>query len=196
MKFSHWMFVFFLMAPVVASAQNELPGKGPAEAPLKTLRDKASYGIGLNIAASLKSQGAEVDPRLLVRGLLDALEGRKPLLTNAELRTVMTNYGAEMEAKQIAAAKAAGGKNRQAGIAFLEANKKKPGVIVLPSGLQYKILKRGTGRTPKASDTVTTHYHGTQRSSTAPCSIARTNASNRRAFPSMASFAVGRKRCN
>jgi len=133
MKFSHWMFVFFLMAPVVASAQNELPGKGPAEAPLKTLRDKASYGIGLNIAASLKSQGAEVDPRLLVRGLLDALEGRKPLLTNAELRTVMTNYGAEMEAKQIAAAKAAGGKNRQAGIAFLEANKKKPGVIVLPT---------------------------------------------------------------
>lgn len=128
---------------------------------LKTQKDKVSYGIGMNIGSSLKRDGVDVDADLLVRGLKDGLSGGKTLLSDEEYRATMTALQKEMMEKQAAVAKAAAEKNKVEGDAFLAANAKKEGVVTLPSGLQYKVIKSGTGKAPAAGDTVETHYRGT-----------------------------------
>jgi FKBP-type peptidyl-prolyl cis-trans isomerase FklB len=131
---------------------------------IKTQKDKVSYSIGLDIGRNMQAQSIEVDPRIFLQGLKDGLStdtSRARLLTDTEIQTVMTEFQKEMTAKMEAKQKAASEKGKKAGEAFLAANKKKPGVITLPSGLQYKILKSGTGKSPKAEDTVTTNYKGT-----------------------------------
>jgi len=128
---------------------------------LKTQKDKVSYSIGLDIGRNMKKQSIEVDPELLARGLKDALSGDKALLTDEEIKTVMTTFQQEMQAKMGARAKELGDKNLKAGETFLAENKKKDGVITLPSGLQYKVITAGNGKKPKATDTVSTQYRGT-----------------------------------
>ena len=127
---------------------------------LKTQKDKASYSIGLDIGRNLKDQSIDVDPKLLAQGVQDAISG-KQLLTDEEIKGVMATFQKEMQAKAAAQTKEIGDKNLKEGKAFLEENKKKKGVVALPSGLQYKIITAGTGKKPKASDTVTTNYKGT-----------------------------------
>jgi FKBP-type peptidyl-prolyl cis-trans isomerase FklB len=132
------------------------------EAPvLKTEKDKMSYGIGVDAGRTFKRLGVEVDADLLVRGLRDALSSEKLLMTDEEIRAVMTAYQAEARQKQAQAARLAVENNKKAGEAFLAANKTKEGVITLPSGLQYKILKAGDGKTPTDTDTVECNYRGT-----------------------------------
>lgn len=127
---------------------------------LKTQKDKVSYSIGLDIGRNLKDQSIEIDPKLLSQGIQDAISG-KHLLTDEEIQKVMSTFREEMQAKAAAQAKVVGDKNLKEGDAFLAENKKKKGVVTLPSGLQYKILTAGTGKKPKATDTVTTNYKGT-----------------------------------
>lgn len=127
---------------------------------LKTQKDKVSYSIGLDIGRNLKDQSIEVDPKLLSQGIQDAISG-KHLLTDEEIQKVMSTFREEIQAKAAAQAKVVGDKNLKEGDAFLAENKKKKGVVTLPSGLQYKILTAGTGKKPKATDTVTTNYKGT-----------------------------------
>ncbi|MCG3116499.1 MAG: FKBP-type peptidyl-prolyl cis-trans isomerase [Candidatus Manganitrophus sp. SA1] len=127
---------------------------------LKTQKDKVSYSIGLDIGRNLKDQSIEVDPKLLSQGIQDATSG-KHLLTDEEIQKVMSTFREEMQAKAAAQAKVIGDKNLKEGNAFLAENKKKKGVVTLPSGLQYKIITAGTGKKPKATDTVTTNYKGT-----------------------------------
>jgi len=128
---------------------------------LKSQKDKVSYSIGLDIGQNLKKQSIEVDPNLLVQGIKDAIGNGKHLLTDEEVRTVMTEFQKEMQAKVAARNKEIGDKNMKDGEAFLAENKKKEGVVTLPSGLQYKIITAGTGKKPTAADTVTTNYKGT-----------------------------------
>lgn len=128
---------------------------------LKTEKEKLSYSIGMEIGGNLKRQAVDVEVDLLLKGLKDAFSGAKTLLTEQEVRQILTAFQKEMVAKQKEAAKVLGEKNKKEGEAFLAENKKKPGVITLPSGLQYKVLKAGTGKKPKATDTVKTHYRGT-----------------------------------
>jgi len=128
---------------------------------LKSQKDKVSYSIGLDIGKSLKRQSIDVEENLLIQGLKDALSGRKQLLNDEEAREVLTAYQKELVAKHTEEARIAGEKNKKEGEEFLAENKKKPGVVTLPDGLQYKILKEGTGKTPKATDTVVTNYRGT-----------------------------------
>ncbi len=139
----------------------------PAPA-LKDSKQKVSYGIGLNIGRSMKSQGVDVDAELLARGISDAITGGKPLLTDQELQETMLALKQELEgkqremvAKQAGASKAIGEKNKKEGDAFLAANAKKPGIKTLPSGLQYKVVTEGKGPSPKATDGVKTNYRGT-----------------------------------
>lgn len=127
---------------------------------LKTQKDKVSYSIGLDIGRNLKDQSIEVDPKLLSQGIQDAISG-KHLLTDEEIQGVMATFRQEMQAKAAAQAKEIGDKNLKEGNAFQAENKKKKGVVTLPSGLQYKIITAGTGKKPKATDTVTTNYKGT-----------------------------------
>ena len=124
---------------------------------LKNQKDKVSYIIGMDIGRNLKKQSIDIDPNILARGVKDALAGGKPLLTEQEIQETMVAFQKEMMAKQAEIGK----KNKERGEAFLAENKKKEGVKTLSSGLQYKVIKAGTGKKPKLSDTVATHYRGT-----------------------------------
>jgi FKBP-type peptidyl-prolyl cis-trans isomerase FklB len=127
---------------------------------LKDPKQRVSYSIGADIGNNFKRQELDLDPKALAAGLADALAG-KTALTEAEMRAALNDFRKDMMEKMQAKQKSAGEKNLKDGEAFLAANAKKEGVKVLPSGLQYKVLKSGNGKTPKATDTVKTHYHGT-----------------------------------
>jgi FKBP-type peptidyl-prolyl cis-trans isomerase FklB len=123
----------------------------------KTQTERLSYSIGLNIAANLKAQGVQVNPQVIAQAISDVYSGKKPLMTDAEVQETLTGFQNDMKAKVVAEAE----DNKKKGEAFLAVNSKKPGVITLPSGLQYKVIKNGTGPKPKATDTVMTNYRGT-----------------------------------
>jgi FKBP-type peptidyl-prolyl cis-trans isomerase FklB len=124
--------------------------------PLKDSKDKVSYSIGLNIGFNLKKQNVSINPDTFVLGLKDALAG-KPQMTDEQVKETMTAFEKEMIDKQ----KAAGLKNGADGEKFLAENKKKEGVKTTASGLQYKVVKEGTGAQPKEKDTVMANYRGT-----------------------------------
>ena len=128
---------------------------------LKNQKDKVSYIIGMEMGKNFKQQSIDIDPDILTRGIKDVFSGGKPLLTEEEVQEMMVTFQKEMMAKQEELAKKLGEKNKKEGEAFLAENKKKEGVKTLPSGLQYKVVKAGTGKKPKLTDTVTTHYRGT-----------------------------------
>ena len=122
---------------------------------------RVSYALGLNIGHGFKTQGIDIQTDLFLKGLEDGLNEGQPLLTNEEMRTAMETLRAELEAKQRAKIEEIGKKNRQDGDKFFAANKKEKGVVTLPSGLQYKIEKKGSGKTPGKDNMVTVHYTGT-----------------------------------
>jgi len=124
---------------------------------LKDLKDKASYSFGLNIGLNIRRQNVELNPDAFMAGLKDALAGKTPLLTEQQVRDTMTEFQKDMQQKQAEQAK----KNTADGEKFLVENKTKEGVKTTASGLQYKVLKEGSGAQPKATDTVTVNYRGT-----------------------------------
>jgi len=128
---------------------------------LKTEMDKVSYAIGTQLGHKFKKQGVDIRIGPLLRGLRDAIEGKQLALNDEQIKQVMQNFSQQMMAKRQEQQKADAAKNIIAGKTFLEANKSKEGVKVLPSGMQYKILKEGTGKSPTAENTVRTHYSGT-----------------------------------
>jgi FKBP-type peptidyl-prolyl cis-trans isomerase FklB len=135
---------------------------GAQEKPvLKNEKEKVSYIIGVNIGTNFKNQAVDVDPDILAQGLKDGISGAKPLLTPQEVQEVMGSFEKEMMAKQEERKKTIGAKNQKEGEEFLAENKKKEGIQTLPSGMQYKVIKAGSGKKPTLTDTVTTHYRGT-----------------------------------
>ncbi len=128
---------------------------------LKTEKEKASYAIGQNIGKAMKKDAVDIDPNILARGIKDAVTGAKPALTDEEAQAALQAFQAEMKAKMEAKAAAAGSANKTAGDSYQAANKTKPGVMTTTSGLQYRVLKDGTGPKPAASDTVICQYKGT-----------------------------------
>ena len=146
-------------APAAKSAQSSAKSQGTLV--LKTDKDKASYAIGMNIGAGLHRDSVDIDPSILLRGLKDALAGNKPLLTDDEMRAALVTLQTQVRKQQEEKMEAAGVANKKAGDDFLAANKIKDGVTTLPSGLQYKILKQGTGPKPTATDSVVCNYRGT-----------------------------------
>lgn len=128
---------------------------------LKTEKDRISYGIGMDIGESMKRQSIDINPDVLAQGIKDVFSGGKLLLTEDEFRKTMENFNKDMMAKQQMQMQEISDNNKKEGEAFLAENKKKEGVVSLPSGLQYKVIKEGEGNIPKATDTVTVHYRGT-----------------------------------
>ena len=126
----------------------------------KDAKQRISYSIGADIGANLKRQDLDVDPKALAAGIADALAG-KTAMSDAEMKQVLNDFRTDMMAKMQAKQKVAGEQNLKEGEAFLAANAKKEGVKTTASGLQYKVVKAGKGKTPQATDSVKVHYHGT-----------------------------------
>ncbi len=145
-----------------------------ADEKLKTKGDKLGYSIGLDFARSIESLSREVDvnSKMVLKGFKDGLSGKDVLITQEEFKKVMMDFQTEMQEKQAKHQKEAmekqnqemakvGEKNAKEGKEFLAKNAKKKGVKTTASGLQYKVLKAGTGKSPKVTDQVETHYRGT-----------------------------------
>jgi FKBP-type peptidyl-prolyl cis-trans isomerase FklB len=153
MKFRGVVFLLAIFLATQASAAEERPA-------LKD-KDKLSYSMGVNLGQNFKRQGIDIDPDMLAKGLKDALSGGKTLMSGDEIKNTLANFEQVFVAKQAAKMKELGEKNKKDGAAFLAENQKKQGVKTLPSGLQYKVIKSGTGKKPKDTDTVTVNYKGT-----------------------------------
>ena len=118
--------------------------------------DKLSYALGLNIGHQLKEMGLSDQLKVddYASAITDVLKGNTPQIGMEESSKLLNDFFTELEEKQRTAAKSEGER-------FLAENAKRPEVTVTPSGLQYEVLNEGTGRSPKATDTVRCHYHGT-----------------------------------
>jgi FKBP-type peptidyl-prolyl cis-trans isomerase len=128
---------------------------------LKTQKEKFSYALGMKMGANLHKQAVPVDPAVFSRGFRDGLAGGKTVLTDQEAQAAISDVQKAMQEKQQQKMQAAAGVNKKEGQDFLSANKAKSGVVTLPSGLEYKIEKEGTGPKPTASDSVVCNYRGT-----------------------------------
>ncbi len=151
----------------VSYGQDKTDAPKAQASPLKTVKQKVSYGFGLNIGRNMTRQKLDIDVELLAQGIRDALSKKQPLLNEEELEAAMVQFQKDLRQKQAeeriagdAKLKAEADKNKKDGDAYLAVNKKKKGVTTLKSGLQYTVLKSGNGKSPKLTDEVTTHYHG------------------------------------
>lgn len=121
---------------------------------MKNALDSFSYALGVSMAEFYKSQGVKDINMDMVQKALKDVQNNSTRISEEECNMVIMNYMQSMKSEKAAAAK-------KAGQDFLAENGKKPGVVTLPSGLQYQVIQEGTGPKPKLTDTVTVHYHGT-----------------------------------
>ncbi|WP_412755567.1 FKBP-type peptidyl-prolyl cis-trans isomerase N-terminal domain-containing protein [Legionella longbeachae] len=128
---------------------------------LTTDKDKLSYSIGADLGKNFKNQGIDITPDVLAKGMQDGMSGAQLILTEEQMKDVLSKFQKDLMAKRSAEFNKKAEENKAKGDAFLSANKSKPGIVVLPSGLQYKIIDAGTGAKPGKSDTVTVEYTGT-----------------------------------
>ena len=124
------------------------------DSPFKSSKEKASYALGANIGKQLKQNGAEIDVEVYVKGLKEAMGGGKVLLTDEQVRETLMTFQKDLRDKTL-------DKNKKEGETFLVENRKKEGVVTTPSGLQYQVITKGTGKLPTSNDTVVCHYRGT-----------------------------------
>jgi FKBP-type peptidyl-prolyl cis-trans isomerase len=129
-------------------------GKKERKSALKTLPERFSYAIGLEVGTSLKQMKTEVDLGTFLQAVEDVLGDRKVLMSDKDAEEVKRAVFKQMQTDMIQ-------NNTEEGQAFLEKNKKRPEVTTTPSGLQYEVLKKGDGPMPKETDKVTVHYRGT-----------------------------------
>jgi FKBP-type peptidyl-prolyl cis-trans isomerase FklB len=146
--------------PAAPASTAQQAAQKPAELKLTTELDRLSYSLGVNVARSIRKSGMDLAPGPFLRGVSDALANSTPLMTEQEMGEALQHVRQAMAAKQqTMSAEAA--ETLARGQAFLAGNAKKEGVVVLPDGLQYKVLVPGDGPSPVQNDTVTVHYRGT-----------------------------------
>ena len=144
-------------APAKAAADAKDPNAIPG---LATEKERVSYMVGLDLAKSLEPVKDEIDLNTMNKALKAGLAGEKPLMTEEQAQQVREAFTQKMQAQQIAKMMAEAKENQAKGQAFLAENAKKPNVKTTASGLQYEVIKEGTGPKPKASDAVRAHYKG------------------------------------
>jgi FKBP-type peptidyl-prolyl cis-trans isomerase FklB len=149
------------IAVIIVCALLATAGSAQTKNPLKTTKDTVSYGIGLEIGKNFKRQEVSISVDAFMRGIKDGMGSGPSAIPDVALQSCMESFGKEMMAKQAAKSRAVGDANRKAGETYLSANKKKEGVVVLPDGIQYRIIKAGSGEKPSADKTVVCHYRGT-----------------------------------
>jgi len=133
---------------------------------LKDEKDRINYSVGFQIGEDFRRQGVKPNPDILVRGIRDALEKKPLLMTQEEMRKTLVELKKKIMADEQKQRTSRIEKFREEGKTFLAENARKEGVTTLPSGLQYQVLKEGTGRKPTLKDTVTVNYRGTKLSGT------------------------------
>jgi FKBP-type peptidyl-prolyl cis-trans isomerase FklB len=127
----------------------------------KTQKEKVSYAIGVDLVRNFKKQGIEADLDLVIKGMRDGSTGAKLLISDAGMSKSLSDYQQELAGKQAQLKVLAAENNKRDGAVWLAANKGREGVVALPSGLQYKVIKAGDGKKPGDTDSVTCRYRGT-----------------------------------
>ncbi|WP_230198388.1 FKBP-type peptidyl-prolyl cis-trans isomerase [Luminiphilus syltensis] len=152
-----------LIAPmfvgVLTACQEQ--AKEPEPVTLDTPNERLAYGVALRMGQRMKSDGMELDVDAYALGLRDAMEGNDAKLTDEEINAEMIAFQEKLEADQQAQREAMATANTEAGVAFLEENARREGVVVTDSGLQYEVIEAGDGDKPTSEDTVEVHYRGT-----------------------------------
>jgi len=146
---------------VAAGLFTAVPAWADEAQPQLSTGDQLSFSIGYNLGSNFKEESLEVNPQMLIQGLEQGLAGKAQTMTEEQVSQALTQFQKDRMAKQLADQKKQQEDNMEKGKAFLAENQKKPEVKTLPSGLQYEVLKEGNGQSPKATDEVVTHYHGT-----------------------------------
>lgn len=135
-------------------------GQPETQLSLNTFEEKLSYSMGFEVGNYFKGAGGDIQKELLLQGIKDAYDDAKPALAAEEMVVVQKEYAVKMQERQKAEIAVMLAKNKAAGDAYLEENKKKEGVIVTESGLQYEVITQGEGEKPKATDKVKVDYVG------------------------------------
>lgn len=130
-------------------------------AALETNDQKAAYGIGMNMGTQLRAANERLDRAAFMRGFEDGLQGSESQIPEPEVQAALMEFGSQLEAQATAARTAEGEENAAEGTAYLAQNRAKPGVTTTASGLQYEVMRAGTGERPTAESTVRIHYRGT-----------------------------------
>jgi FKBP-type peptidyl-prolyl cis-trans isomerase FklB len=149
MKKAFLSFLFLMFSLCSAAAW--------AEAEIKTEKQKLSYALGAYFSQGISQQGVDMDLPAFLQAIEDVLSNAQLKLSEDEIQAVLTQYQEKLANERNASAS----NNKAAGEKFLAENKNKEGVVTLPNGMQYKIIKEGTGPKPKSDSTVNVHYHGT-----------------------------------
>lgn len=134
---------------------------GTTKKKLETPKDKFSYAIGLELGVSLQKKKEEIDLAVVFMGMRDTLEKKGNRITAEEAQVIKKESFQRLREKQMAEQKVKAEENKKASETFLTENKSKEGVVTTESGLQYIVLKEGSGQKPKETDKVKVHYAGT-----------------------------------
>ena len=143
-----------LSAPTIAAPP---PSANPA---LDSDAARINYSVGFQVGSDFKRQGVASDPAAMAKGMRDAVEGRKPMMSDKEMTATLRKLKHQIVADQRAERRRKSDEYRAEGRDFLASNAKKPGIVVLPSGLQYEVLRKADGRSPARDDSVTVNYRG------------------------------------
>ena len=156
MSHGKWMLAtaMALLTTICALAQEAAPE-------LKSDKDKFSYALGMNFGENFRKQGLDLDPAVFAKAFAEAFNTGKTAMSEDDMKTVLTAASQEIRKKQAAVQAEKAEQAQKEGEKFLADNKTKESVVTLPSGLQYKILKQGTGEKPTLEDTVVCNYKGT-----------------------------------
>ena len=149
------------MRIIAAASMSLIMGTAIAATNLSSKEDKLSYSIGADFGANFKNQGIQINSEAFAQGLKDSMSGAKLQMTQEQMKETIQKFQQELMAKKIKAIKEKAEANKKKGESFLKANAKKPGVVSLPSGLQYQVITKGKGAKPTKEDTVTVEYTGT-----------------------------------
>lgn len=147
--------------PLAGQQMPEPPANKPRSEALTTDEEKMQYAIGVQVARNFLRQGMKVDADLVIRGMQDVFANRRLLVSEKDLMMAWQKNNEEARRRQARDRRSTSIDNKQASESFLAANAKNEGMVTLPSGLQYKILKAGTGSRPTSEDTVYVRYRGT-----------------------------------
>ena len=150
--------VFIILVITILFSGAASAGENPD---LEASKGKLSYSVGYQVGGDFLRQGNDINPEILLKGIQDAMDGNEPLMSKKEMRTTLTNLQKSVAEAQKQKMLERAEINLAAGKAFLAENRKKDGITTLPSGLQYKVLNKGSGKTPGETDTVTVHFKGT-----------------------------------
>ncbi len=143
--------VLFMMASGSVLAQD-----------VETEKGKLSYAVGWDIGADIKRRSTEFDVESLISAIRDVVAENEPKVSADEMRTLLTELQEKVRAEQVEQFRALSEKNQAESEAFLEANKSKTGIVVLPSGVQYRIIEEGEGARPGLESKVSVHYRGSK----------------------------------